>query len=242
MRTAEQATPIAGYQVREPGLGDYLRSAWAVLVKDVRCELRARNAISAVLLFAVTSTAAVSFGLGAWGSKSAVASAMLWIVIYFSAMSGLSTSFVREDETYTAATLKLAARPNSVYLGKLAFNWATLIALEVVTVPLFVLLTGCSVARWGLFAALLALGGLGLSAGATMAACMVTRAVTKGALFAVISFPLLIPVLAVAIHGTDLAMRAGSVADALSDVRLLAYYCGIVITASLMLFKFIWED
>ncbi|MCL5104528.1 MAG: heme exporter protein CcmB [Armatimonadetes bacterium] len=242
MSTVERATSVSPYRIHQPGIGDYARSAWAVLIKDLRCELRARQALSAVLLFAVTSTVAVSFGLGAWGSKSAVASAMLWIVIYFSAMSGLSRSFVREDETYTAATLKLAARPNSVYLGKLTFNWATLIALEIVTVPLFALLTGCSVARWGLFIAILTLGGLGLSAGATMAACMVARAVTKGALFAVISFPLLIPVLAVAIHGSDLAMRGGAVGEILADVRLLAYYCGIVITASLMLFRFIWED
>jgi len=225
-----------------PAASRFVRSALAVLAKDVKCELRARHALGAVLLFAVTSTVAVSFTLGAWSSKSEVASALLWIVIYFSAMSGLSRSFVREEETLTSGTLRLAACPNSVYLGKLAFNLATVLLIEAVTVPLFVTLAGCRVAGWGSLIGLLALGSLSLSAGATMAAAMVAKATTKGTLYAVISFPLLIPVLAVAIHGCGAAISGGAAAAVCSDARLLACYSGVVITASLMLFRFIWES
>ncbi|MCE5198934.1 MAG: heme exporter protein CcmB [Armatimonadota bacterium] len=217
----------------------YLRCVLAVLGKDITCELRARHALGAILLFAVTSTIAVSFTLSGWGSKSEVASALLWIVLYFSAMSGLGRSFVHEEEMRTAALLKFSTRPNSVYLGKLAFNWMLLLCVQIVTVPLFVMLMGCRVDHWGAFIALLLVGSFALSAGATMAAAMVARASVKGALFAVISFPLLVPVLASAIHGTGLAMSGHSAA---SDIRLLTYYSGTVITASLMLFKFIWED
>ena len=213
-----------------------------MLVKDVRCELRARSALGAVLLFAVTSTIAVSFTLGTLGASSAVSSVLLWLVIYFSAMSGLSRTFVREEEGQTSTLLRLAARPNSVYLGKLAFNLLVLLALELVAVPLFVLLMRCEVQQWGLFTALLLMGSLALSVGATSAAAMVAKASAKGALFAVISFPLLIPALATAIHGTSIALDAASTASAASDLRLLAYYFGLVLTASLMLFRYIWEE
>lgn len=220
----------------------FIRSVIAVLVKDLKCELRTRHALSAVLLFAVTSTVAVSFTLNTWGSKSAVASALLWLVLYFSAMSGLSRSFVHEEETLTSSTLKLAASPNSVYLGKLAFNFVMLIMVEIVTVPLFIVFMGCNIQYMGLFIALLLLGSLGMCAGATMAAAMVARAAVKGALFAVISFPLLMPVLAAAIHGTNITMDTQPIAAAASDIRILCYYCGVVITASLMLFRYIWES
>ena len=227
---------------RQTGCIGFIRSVMAVLVKDLKCELRTRHALSAVLLFAVTSTVAVSFTLGAWGSKSAIASALLWLVLYFSAMSGLSRSFVHEEETYTSNMLKLAACPNTVYLGKLAFNLVMLILVEIVTVPLFITFTGCSIQHLGLFIALLLLGSLGICAGATMAAAMVARAAVKGALFAVVSFPLLVPVLAVAIHGTNIAMDPQAISSAASDIRMLCYYCGAVITASLILFRFIWEN
>lgn len=238
MKTTEIRTEKSA--VVKPASVSMLSSIWAVIWKDIQCELRTRHAVTAVLLFAVTSTVAVSFTLGAWGSKSAVASALLWLVIYFSAMSGLSRSFVREVETGTAPTLKLVAHPSSVYLGKLIFNFALLLAVETIAVPLFVTFMNCPVDNWSTFIVVLVLGSLALSAGSTMTAAMVSRAAVKGALFAVVSFPLLIPVLAVAIHGTSAAMGANT--SAASDIRLLIYYCGAVITASLMLFKFVWED
>ena len=85
-------------------------------------------------------------------------------------------------------------------------------------------------------------GGLALSAGATTAAAMVSRAATKGAVFAVICFPLLAPAFAASIHGASLAMDPGAVIGAGGDIRILTSYCGTIITASLMLFRFIWED
>lgn len=228
--------------MKRSGLSDYLRAALAILVKDARCELRAKSALGAVLLFAVTSTVAVSFTLGVTGASGAVSAVLLWLVIYFSAMSGLSRTFVREEEGQTSVILRLAARPNSVYLGKLAFNLLVLLALELVAVPLFVVLMRCEVQQWGLFIALLLVGSLGLSVGATSAAAMVAKASAKGALFAVISFPLLIPALAAAIHGTSIALGGASTGSAASDLRLLAYYFGLVLTASLMLFRYIWEE
>ena len=55
---------------RQAGFVYYVRSAWSVFIKDLICELRARNAISAVILFAVTSTVAVSFTCSVWGGDS----------------------------------------------------------------------------------------------------------------------------------------------------------------------------
>lgn len=219
-----------------------IRGAFAVLKKDLRCEFRARQAVSAVLMFAVTSCVAVSFTLQDAGKSSTISSALLWLVIYFSAMTGLSRSFVREEETGTSAILKLAACPISVYLGKLAFNWILVIAIQVTSVPLLMVFMGLDVIKWPEFIAILALGGLGLSVGATTAAAMVSKAATRGAVFAVICFPLLVPALAAAVHGSNAAMSAGALVSSAMDIKLLASYCGTVITASIMLFKFIWED
>lgn len=211
----------------------------AVFAKDLRCEARSRHAITSVLLFALVSAFAVAATLGPCGLKPEVAAGLLWIVIYFSAMSGLSRAFVREEEGKTAALLKLAAPPNAVFLGKLAFNLVLLVAMEVLVTPIILGLTS-GVRDWPGLIAILGLGSLALSAGGTMAAAMVARATVKGALYAVISFPLLAPVLFAAVHGTDLAL-SGSGSPA-SDIRLLFYYSASVIIASLILFRFVWED
>ncbi len=217
-----------------------LSTVLALVAKDVRCELRSKQSICAFLLFAVTSTIAVSFTIGTIGGRSALGATLLWIVIYFSAMAGLGRSFAHEEEAGTANLLRLATTAESVYLGKLVLSFIALILVEAVTVPLFILLTGSRICDVGMFAALLVLGSLALSAGATTAAAMVSRAASRGALLAAISFPLLAPALVVAISGTSIAMRGSN--GAASDLRLLLYYCGLVITASLMLFRCVWEE
>lgn len=220
----------------------FLRAAWAVIAKDLRAEVRTRSALGSVILFAVTSTIAVSFGLAAWGSNAEVAAALLWLVIYFSAMSGLSRSFVREEESRTADLLRLAVPPNAVYVGKLGINLLEMAAVEIVTVPLFLTLAGCHVKNCFEFTAVLVLGTVGLAVCATTSAAMVSKATGKGALYAVISFPLLVPVLALAMHAMGLAIAGVPTAVTGTDLRLLAYYSGTVLIASLMLFRFVWES
>ena len=238
--------PRALDSAQDASLRGYVRAAAAVFVKDARAEMRGRHALTAVVLFAITSTIAVSFVLSDWGSSPAVASALLWLIIYFSAMTGLSRSFVREEEIGTASLLRLAARPNSVYLGKLMSNVALLLVHHERKLrrgePLFVVLMSVRVAEPELLCAALAIGSLALSAGATMTAAMVSRASAKGTLFAAISLPLLIPVLVASIQVTDTAFSGERIAQAAAHLRLLIYYCGAVIPASLMLFRHIWED
>ena len=48
--------------------------------------------------------------------------ALLWIILFFAATSGLARVFVKEEDAHTAKTLRLAARPLAVFAGKLLFN------------------------------------------------------------------------------------------------------------------------
>ena len=227
----------AGY--RPAGAGRFAGSVLALFGKDIRCEMRSRHAVTAMLLFALTSTVAVAAAIGRNGVAPNVGAGLLWVVVYFTAMSGLSRSFVREDEMRTAAVLKLMMAPNAVYLGKLAFNLALLLGVELFVLPVLIGLTNCRVGNWTGLIAIVVVGSAGLSAAGTLAAAMVARAAVKGALYAVVCFPLLAPVLFAAVSGSEIAME-GMMPG--SDLKLLAYYFGTVVTASMLLFRFIWED
>ena len=124
----------------------------------------------------------------------------------FAAFTGLARAFVQEEEARTAAALRLAAPPTAVYLGKLLFNLLLLLLLDALTAVLFVILLRVQIGNLGLFVALLLAGSLGLVAATTLIAAIIARASVKGALFAVLSFPLLAPLLVVAIKGTALAL------------------------------------
>ncbi|HBZ01304.1 MAG TPA: hypothetical protein DEO84_08310, partial [candidate division Zixibacteria bacterium] len=79
----------------------------AVFFKDIKSELRTRYAINAILMFAVVTVFAVSWAVGGAGLSPILQASLLWIVIYFSSLSGLSQSFVKEEESRTAIALKL---------------------------------------------------------------------------------------------------------------------------------------
>ena len=99
-----------------------LHDAWLIFQKDIRQEFKTRYSINAIFLFALVTLIAVSFSIGTYNASADIKSALLWIIIFFSAMSGLSHIFVREEEKHTADTLKLVAQPTGVFLGKFLFN------------------------------------------------------------------------------------------------------------------------
>ena len=219
-----------------------LRAALAVLDKDLRCEFRTKYALNAILLFAVTTLTVVSFAVGQFSLTPELQAALYWIIIFFSAMSGLARVFVREEEAGTVHGLRLAASPAVVYLGKLAFNVVLMGALEIVVFPLFVIMMGLRVDNYLLFFAVLILGSAGLASLATIMAAIVAKANVKGALFTILSFPPLLPLLITCIRGTRLALEGADMAVAGPELRLLIAYSIAMITASLMLFEFVWND
>src|SRR5690349_492211 len=96
--------------------------ALAVLEKDLRAELRNRAAVNAILLFAVTALVVVGMALGPAKLSGVLSAALLWVVLFFAAFSGLAHVFLHEEETNTAMALRLSAPASAVYAGKLAFN------------------------------------------------------------------------------------------------------------------------
>jgi heme exporter protein B len=98
------------------------------------------------------------------------------------------------------------------------------------------------VGNWPLFVLMLLFGSIGLSAASTIVAAIVSKANAKGALFAVLAFPILSPLLVVAIPGSAAAMSGADFSKGFPFLRILVSYAGVMITASVLLFEFIWED
>ncbi len=212
--------------------------ARAVLVKDLRVEFRTRYALSAVTLFAVTCLVAVGFTAGPQAGQR-VQAALLWLVLLFAGLSGLARSFVAEEDGRTAESLRLAADAVAVYLGKLTFNVLLLWALCLILVPGYQVTMHV---RWqspALLVAVLAVGSWGLAAVLTFTSALVARARARGALGAVVAFPLLAPLLVMAIRATAAAIEG----DALGwyDVRGLIAFAGIMTTVALLLFEWVWN-
>lgn len=216
--------------------------AAAVFAKEWRCEFRTRYALNTLALFAFTTLVVVSFSLGPLGVShsqgTALLPVLLWIILLFSVAAGLPRAFVQEEETQTATALRLAATPSALFCGKLLYGLTLVFALEALVTPVYVAMTSLDIASPGLLAVVLVAGGYGLAVGSTLVAAIIAQARTKGTLFSVLAFPVLLPLLVLTVELTRSAASGAAPDVALPQLLL---YDAVVTVAGLMLFPLVWN-
>jgi heme exporter protein B len=220
-----------------------IRRTKSIFSKELRSELRTRYALNALLMFIVTTLSIILFSIGSESVSPEILSGLLWIIIFFSTMSGLSRTFVTEEERGTVMTLHLVARPLTVYFGKLFFNLVLLSALNACTITLYLLLiTNFSVTNYSIFILTMVLGTVGLASASTIIAAIIAKANTKGTLYPVLAFPILLPLLLTVINATKMSVVGADFIDAIGEFQVLISYCVVMTTISYLLFDVIWKE
>ncbi len=87
----------------------------------------------------------------------------------------------------------------------------------------------------------LAVGGYGLAVITTIVAAIIAQALTRGALFSVLSLPLLLPLLIIVIEGTR-AVAMGDLASYSESLRAMITMAGAMTIVSAFLFPIVWRD
>jgi heme exporter protein B len=90
------------------------------------------------------------------------------------------------------------------------------------------------------FVAVMVLASVGLSAAITLVSALLAQAKTHGALVSALAFPLIVPVLMAAVTGTKRALVEPGAA--VTELRILAAYAGILVALGILLAEFVMED
>lgn len=220
-----------------------LSSAIAVWKKDLQSELRTRASISGVLLFVVCSVLIILFSSQGEQLTSELYSAVLWIVMFFSAMTGMARSFTSEEDRGTSLYLLLSTPPLAVYLGKLIYNTVLGFVLTVCTVILLLFFFDTFIIANPLgFLISTIISTFGISVCTTITSAVVAKAGSTNALLPVLSLPLVLPVLFVGVDAVVLSIAGSVLSPILSDAVLILSYSVVVMIVSSWLFEYIWVD
>jgi len=220
-----------------------MRGAVSVFTKDLHGELRTRYALNSLVMFVVVTISIILFSTAGETVSPGLSAGILWIIIFFASMSGLSRSFVSEEERGTSMTLQLWAKPNSVLVGKLLFNSLLLYALNAMIVIVYLLTMPSFIVRSPfIFVATIFLGSIGLSSASTFIAAIISKANSKGTLYPVLSFPILLPLLMSVIDATRLSVEGAAMIEAFDDFKIMLSYAVVVTTAAVVLFDFVWRE
>lgn len=219
-----------------------MRSILAIFRKELALELRTRIALHTILAFTGSSLLLILLTLRADQLEADARSGLVWIIILFAAMAGMARSFVAETEQKTWHLLRLHGRAGDIFLGKLLYNTLFLLGILTATFLLYLLMMNQSVAYPGYLSLALLLGATGLASVTTLTSAMIARADRRGAIFSVLSIPLLVPLLLILTRVTRIALTGESDPEWLNDLSALVGYGGATITAGILLFDFIWDE
>lgn len=217
--------------------------SYSLFLKDFKSELRTRYAINALAMFIIVAISVILFSVGNEKISPSLTGGLFWVVIFFTAMSGLSRAFVSEEERGTSLTLQLIAAPSTVFLGKLLFNIILVFAMNTIIAVLYsAIFEAFIIQNFVLFLVSFLLGNIGLAVSSTIIAAIIAKAGAKGTLYPVLSFPILLPLILTSVQLTLFSLDGISFERAKFELAIVVSYDIIMLTASFMLFDFIWKE
>ena len=217
--------------------------AFALFLKDFRSELRTRYAVNSLAMFIIVAISVILFSIGQEKIPQNLTGGLFWVVIFFSAMSGLARAFVSEEERGTSLTLQLIASPSTVFTGKLLFNLILVFIMNIIIALLYsALFQEFVILNFYLFLLTFVLSNIGLAVSSTLIAAIISKAGSKGTLYPVLSFPILLPLILTSVQLTSACMVGTTFGESSINLAVLVCYDVIMLTVSYMLFDFIWKD
>lgn len=218
------------------------RSSILIFKKDLRSEFRTRYVINALIMFVLVAISIIRFAVGDEKVDKEILNGLLWVVIFFASSGGLARAFVKEEDKDTSMALKLSAKPTDIFLGKLYYNLILSFALNILVIILFIAIMDFEILNLFSFIVVLILGNFGLVVSSTVIASIISKADSKGTLYPVLSFPILLPLLLSVINASELSSYGAGLDVIYGEIMILVSYSVVVLTASILLFNYIWED
>ncbi len=208
--------------------------------KEVMLELKQKYVLNGILLYLV-STVFVTYLAFEDAISPETWNSLFWIILLFVAVNGISKSFLQENAArhlyyYTVAS------PQSIVLAKILYNLFLMTALSLLAFGFFLLLMGNQVVNIPLFLLTLVLGSLGLSSVLTMVAAIASRASQNFSLMAILSFPIVLPLLAMLMKVSRAAMGSMDWSGLSGFLVILVTVNVAVIALAYLLFPYLWKD
>jgi heme exporter protein B len=222
------------------------RTAWAILRKDLRIELRTKESVPAMALFSVTVFVLFHFGLQRNSLEGDLAAGVLWVTLILATVLAVNRLFVNERDQGGIDGLLLAPIDRTaVFLAKAAALFLYLVVLEVVAVPAFgILLLGPDLFKpLPALTLILLLADLGLAAVGALVSALAVETRARDLIVPLLLLPLLVPVTIAGANATEPLFSGSQTPHELVKwVALLGLYDMVFLLVSIAVFDFLLED
>jgi heme exporter protein B len=228
----------------------YWSAVAAIVQKDIRSELRTKEMVASMFVFAVLVLLIFNFTLALDGETTlALAPGILWVAFVFAGSLGLNRSFASERENRSILGLMLAPVDRSaLYFGKLISNVLFMLVAEVFLLPLFMVFFNLNLfaelepGAFALFLLVVVLGPLGYASVGTTLAAIAANTTMREVLLPVLLFPVAVPVVIGAAESTRLIFQPHPFFGPGTWIRLLLAFAVIFVVVSWLTFEYVLEE
>ncbi|MBB5439432.1 heme exporter protein B [Pedobacter sp. AK017] len=211
-----------------------------LIKKELLLEWRSKYALNGVLLY-VVSTVFVCFLSFVSIDSKLTWNALFWIIMLFASINAVSKSFLQESRGRQLYIYTIAS-PIALIISKTVYNVLLMSVLTLIALGFYILVFNYTPEDPGLYLLATLLGSLSFSTIFTMISAIASKAGNGGMLMAILSFPVIIPVLIVLVRLTKNAIDGLDRSVSWDEVGILLLINALVTAVSLLLFPYLWRD
>ncbi len=212
-----------------------------LIIKEMRLEWRSKYALNGVLLY-VVSTVFVCFMSFISMPEKLTWNALFWIIMLFASINAVAKSFLQESRGRHLYIYTLVS-PLALIIAKTFYNSLLMIGLTLIALLFYCLVFEPPTDMdFLMYLVAVILGSLSFATIFTMVSAIASKAGNGGMLMAILSFPIIIPVLIVLVKLAKNAIDGLDRSVSLDDIGLLLIINVMVMSVSLILFPYLWRD
>ncbi len=211
-----------------------------LIAKELKQELRQKYALGGILLY-VVSTVFVCYLSFRNIIDKPTWNALFWIILLFGSINAVAKSFIQESKGRQLYFYTLVS-PQAVIISKILYNSLLMLLLSLVCFLVYSLFIKNLVDDIPYFILTLVMGSIGFASVLSMVSAIASKTNSNFSLMAILSFPMLIPLL------LSLIKVSKNAVDGL-DRSLSTPYFGVLLLINLMvillsfvLFPYLWRD
>jgi heme exporter protein B len=220
-----------------------LRDAFTIASKDILTEIRTREVLSSVVVFAILVTVIFNFAFG--GDEQAarsIAPGILWVTFAFAGILSLNRSFIMEkEEDCLQGIMTAPISREAIYLGKFFGNLFFILLVQLIVIPVFSLLFNMALFEPGILVITL-LAALGFAAVGTLFSAIAVNTRARALVLPILFFTLISPVIIAAVNACSILLEGQPFSSAASWLTIIGAFDVIFVVACYLVFCFIIEE
>jgi heme exporter protein B len=211
--------------------------------KDILTELRTKEIVTSVLVFALLVLVIFSFAFGTRADEVDLAApGILWVALTFGGVLGFNRIFAVEKENSRLEGLMLCPVDRAViYWGKLAGSFTFIMAIAIVITPIFLVLFNLPLFLPRL-ALIIVLATLGFAAVGTLFSVVALNTRARDIMLPILFLPIAVPVIIAAVKATTSVLAGRPWGDMLTWLQIMIAFDIIYLVAATLVFEFVVEE